>query len=45
MTDFTRKAHVIINNATGEPQDFKTINQAKKESRRLQKQGKTVGKS
>lgn len=42
MSDYTRKDHVIINNETGEAQDFKTINKAKKESRRLQSTGKTV---
>jgi hypothetical protein len=45
MTDFTRKNHIIINNKTGESQDFKTINAAKKESRHLQKSGKSVRKA
>lgn len=45
MTDFTRNKNVVHENGTCNTKVFESINKAKKESRRLQKEGKTVSKS
>lgn len=41
-TDFTRKDNTLKNNESGEVQVFKSINAAKRESRKLQQAGSTV---
>lgn len=42
MWDFTRSKNVINNNKTGETKVFESINDAKRESRKLQRHGHTV---
>jgi uncharacterized spore protein YtfJ len=45
MTDFTRNKNVIHEVGTVNTKIFESINKAKKESRRLQKSGKSVSKA
>ena len=39
---YARKGHIILNRLTGKGQDFNSVNDAKKESRRLQEAGYEV---
>jgi hypothetical protein len=42
MTDYTRTKNKITDTSTGDTEVFKSINQAKKASRKLQQSGKTI---
>ena len=44
MTDFTRNKNVVHENGTCNTKVFESINKAKKESRRLQKAGKSLNR-
>lgn len=44
MAHYTRKANILTNTETGEVTHYEYINQAKRASRKLQKEGNSVSK-